>query len=122
MYGTVAINGTAAQFDGSDSYTDEEMPITDWAGLNDDPGVTIHWLASWFPSPRFQVSMFEVCAHCLAGEWAGKILGCRSWGVKFENGSRHQYGEGRGLEARPPSEDFEDTVNPRLGISDSPHN
>jgi len=27
----VAINGTAAEFDGSDSYTDEEFRITDWA-------------------------------------------------------------------------------------------
>ena len=35
---TVAINGTAAQFDGSDSYTDEEMPITDWAWDFDGDG------------------------------------------------------------------------------------
>jgi len=34
----VAINGTAAQFDGSDSYTDEEMPITDWAWDFDGDG------------------------------------------------------------------------------------
>jgi len=35
---TVAINGTAASFDGSDSYTDEEMPITDWAWDFDGDG------------------------------------------------------------------------------------
>ena len=27
----MAINGTAAEFDGSDSYTDEPPPVTDWA-------------------------------------------------------------------------------------------
>ena len=37
---TVAINGTAAELDGSDSYTDEEMPISDWAWDFDGDGGT----------------------------------------------------------------------------------
>ncbi len=47
---TVAINGAAAEFDGSDSYTDEEMPITDWAWDFDGDGnddYTEHYFDPW---------------------------------------------------------------------------
>ena len=35
---TVPINGTAAQFDGSDSYTDEPLPVSYWAWDFDGDG------------------------------------------------------------------------------------
>ena len=49
---TVAINGTAAQFDGSDSYTDEQVRITDWAKgvVRPIKGMAKAHSGSWMPS------------------------------------------------------------------------
>ena len=64
---TVAINGTAAQFDGSDSYTDEEMPVTDWA-----------WnLENSIMSPMYRVRWLVL--FLVFG-----VLGCQQQGMSTE--------------------------------------